>query len=70
MEIDEPIEMERPRKDRPIMYEYKTIENPYPGAFDREVNRAIEEGWKLENRFINRKQVYIAFMKRRKTDGV
>jgi hypothetical protein len=69
MEINEPIEMDRPKRNKAIVYEYKTIDNPYSRDFDIDVNEAIRQGWELEKRFINRRNVYIAFM-RRKIDGV
>lgn len=69
MEIDKSMEIDRPKEDKEIAYEYKTIEHPYSRDFDIDVNEAVRQGWKLEKRFINRGNVYIAFM-RRKIDEV
>lgn len=54
--------LERPKHRLRTKVEYKTICSSYDFSFDTMVNNAVEEGWKLEKRFINSKGEFVAFM--------
>ena len=54
--------LERPKHRLRTKVEYKTICFSDTFRFDTMVNNTIEEGWKLEKRFINSKGEFIAFM--------
>ena len=62
-----PIE-EPPRRPSPVT-KYKTIEEEYAYRFDEYVNKAIDEGWKLDRRFINTDNVFVAFMSKKERVG-
>lgn len=61
--IEEPLR--RPSPVTKYRTKYKTIEEAYVYRFDEYVNKAIDEGWKLDRRFINTDNVFVAFMSKK-----